>query len=289
MKKVMIALVAICGLAGGAASLRAQESTPPKVLVIDRESVKFGKDAGHEKNEAAFAKAFAAAKRPDHYLGTTTLSGPDEAVYFAGFDSYAQWGEAEKLSSDPKMQAVFGPLMEKDGDYVSDGHQAIATLNDKWSYHANVDIAPMRFFEIENIHLRPGHDKDWEDLVALFKATADKINLDESDIFYEVRYGAPDGTILIFTPRKALADLDAAMGQGKAFNDALGPDGQKKWADLLHAAVESARTDLLEFDPVMSYPPDSWVKEDPAFWKPKPAMAAKPSAAAKKSEEPAKK
>ena len=288
MKKILMAAMAVSWLAGGAMALRAQENAPPKVIVITRESVKVGKDAGHEKNEAAFAKALAALKRPDHYLATTTMSGPDEAVFFAGFDNYAQWGEAEKLGMDPKQEAVLGPMFEKDGDFISETHEAVATYNEKWSYHPAGDVASMRYFEIETIHLRAGRDKEWEDLVALFKATAEKVNLDESDMFFEVRYGAPDGTVLIFTPRKSLAELDTAMSNGKAFNEALGPDGQKKWAELLAACVESARMDLLEFDPGMSYPPESWLKEDPGFWKPKPMMAAKP-AAEKKAEEPAKK
>jgi hypothetical protein len=287
MRKILIAAVAVVCLTGGAAMLRAQDqnSPIPKVLLIDREMVKFSKDAGHEKNEAAFARAAAAAKLPDHYLAVTTMSGPSEAWFLVGFDSYAEWQKSSEYDSQPKVQAMFDPLMEKDADYVSDSDQVVATYNEKWSYKPDMNIAEMRYFEVETIRLRPGHDKDWDDLVALFLATAAKANMVEHDIFFEARYGAPNGTIYIFTPRKALGDLDAAMVAGKEFNDALGPDGQKKWAELIQATVASDSTTLLRFSPGMSYPPAEWVKSDPDFWKPKMMMAPKAAAPAEKKKE----
>ena len=281
MRKILIAAMAVVWLTGGAAMLRAQDqnSPIPKVLLIDREMVKFGKDSGHAKNEAAFAKAAGLAKTPDHYLAVTTMSGPSEAWFLVGFDSYAEWQKANEYDDQPKVEAVLDPLVEKDADYVSDSDQVVATYNDKWSYRPDMNIAEMRYFEVETIRLRPGHDKDWDDIVALFLATAAKVNLDEHDIFFEARYGAPNGTIYIFTPRKALGDLDAAMAAGKAFDDALGPDGQKKFADLEQAAIASDSTTLVRFSPEMSYPPEEWVKFDPSFWKPKMMMAPKPAAA----------
>jgi len=290
MKKVLIAAIALaCLTAGSAATLRAQDqnSPIPKVLLIEREMVKFGKDAGHGKNEAAYARAAAASKSPDHYLAVTTMSGPSEAWFLVGFDSYADWQKASAYDAQPKLQALFGPLEEKDADYVSDGNSTVATYNEKWSYRPGMNIAEMRYFEVETIRLRPGRDKDWEDLITLYKATAEKIHMDEHDIFFEGRYGAPNGTIYIFTPRKSLGDLDAAMGTGKAFEDALGMEGQKRWGELLEAAIAGDSTTLVRFSPEMSYPDDEWVKADPGFWKPKSMMAA-PKAPSTETKKPAK-
>ena len=289
MKKILIAAIALACMTGGSAvTLRAQDQTnpPPKVLLIIREMVKVGKGAAHTKNEAAFVRAFAAVKAPDRYLAVTTMTGPSEAWFFEGFDSYAEWEKTNQYDDQPKVGAAVGPIMEKDADYITDGNQTVATYNEKWSYRPGMNVAEMRYFEVETIRLRPGHDKDWEDLVALYKATAEKIKLDEHDIFFEARYGAPAGTVYIFTPRKSLADLDTAMGAGKAFQEALGPDGQKKWAQLIEAAIANDNTTLVRFSPEMSYPLDAWVKADPGFWKPK-AMAAQkaPAAAAKKPAE----
>ena len=275
-----MAAVAVSWFLGGATSLHAQDqaTSVPKVLVIDREMIKFGKGAAHAKNEAAFVRAFTTSKAPDRYLAATAMSGPGEALFFEGFDSFAAWAEADKYDSQPKVASLLEPLSEKDADYVSEGRQMVATFNEKWSYQPGMNIAEMRYFELETIRLRAGHTKEWEELVALYKTTAAKINMDEHDIFFEVRYGAPDGTVLIFTPRKSLADLDTAIGAGKAFQDALGESGQKKWAQLEEATIQSSSAELLHFSPEMSYPPDEWIKSDPAFWKPKPMAAAKTTA-----------
>ncbi|MGD1211970.1 MAG: hypothetical protein ABR973_11510 [Candidatus Acidiferrales bacterium] len=288
MKKILMAAIALACVTSGAAVLRAQDQTRPipKVLLIIKEPVKVGKGHGHALNEAAFVRAAMAAKMPDRYLAVTTMSGPSEAWFLEGYDSYAEMEKENKYDDQPKVEAMIRPLMEKDADYVSEGSQTVATYNEKWSYKPGMDVAEMRYFEVETIRLRQGHDKDWEELVALFKTTAEKINMDEHDIFFEARYGAPNGTIYIFTPRKSLADLDAAMGTGKAFQDALGEEGQKKWAKLLEAAIAADSTTLVEFSSEMSYPAEDWVKAYPDFWKPKPMMA--PKAPATETKKPAK-
>ncbi|HXQ25567.1 MAG TPA: hypothetical protein VN822_04090 [Candidatus Acidoferrales bacterium] len=290
MKRILMAAIALACITGGsAATLRAQDQTapPPKVLLIIREMVKVGKGEAHAKNEAAFVRAFAAVKAPDRYLAVTTMSGPSEAWFLEGFDSFAEWEKTNKYDDQPKVGAAVGPIMEKDAEYIADGNQTVATFNEKWSYRPAMNVSEMRYFEVETIRLRPGHDKDWEDLVTLYNATAEKINMDEHDIFYEARYGAPAGTLYIFTPRKSLADLDAAMGAGKAFQDALGPDGQKKWAQLIEATIANDNTTLVEFSPEMSFPPEAWVKADPDYWKPKPMAAPRTPAPAMPKPAPA--
>jgi hypothetical protein len=47
---------------------------PPPVLQIQREVIKEGKTAAHEKTEAEFVRAFRKAKFPGHYLAITTMS-----------------------------------------------------------------------------------------------------------------------------------------------------------------------------------------------------------------------
>ena len=78
MKRILMAAIALaCLTVGSVITLRAQEQNgPPKVLLIMREMVKVGKGSAHEKNEAAFAKAFAAVKAPDRYLAVTSFTSP---------------------------------------------------------------------------------------------------------------------------------------------------------------------------------------------------------------------
>ena len=159
MKRILLAVVAVSWLVGGATALRAQDETtepPPKVLVITREMVKVGKGAAHAKNEAAWVRAAMAAKEPDRYLAATTMSGTNEALFFAGFDTYAAYGEADKYDSQPKVEALTGTMAEKDGDYVSEGRTMVATFNEKWSWKPNMNVSEMRYFELETIRMRRG-------------------------------------------------------------------------------------------------------------------------------------
>lgn len=287
MKRFLIVVLALGGFTSGAWTLRAQEQTtagPPKVLVIYREMEKYGKRAGHVKNEAAFAQAFAAAKVPGHFLAVTSMSGHGQAWFLQMFDSYDAI-EKENAFEDarPGLQAQMDRLVAQDAEYVSEGTQMVARYNEGWSYHPGVDIAHMRYFVVETIQIRVGHGKDWEDLVSLIKTTSDKAKSTSHVAVFEVTQGAPEGTVLVIFPRKSLAELDNTA-QDKAFQDALGEGGQKRLAQLEEAAVASIRVDLFSFSPKMSYVPDDWVKADPAYWKPK--AAATPKAAAGSAKKP---
>jgi hypothetical protein len=278
MKAIVIAALAAVSLAGLAAPLRAQDQTmagPPKVLVVVRETVKLGKDAGHEKNEGAYAQAMAAAKSPAHFLAATSISGPDMAWFLNGYASFADAEKSHEFyESHAALKAQIDKLQQQDADYISDATTMIAVYNDKWSYRPNESLVDKPFIEVETIELRPGHGKEWEDLINLFLETAPKANMTQSDVFYEVRYGARTDTVLIFVPRKSVSDLDEIMGTDKAFEEALGESGRKRWSDLVQACVANDWTDLLVFNPAMSYPPDDFIKGDPDFWKPKHMAAA---------------
>jgi hypothetical protein len=133
----------------------------------------------------------------------------------------------------------------------------------------------MRYFEILAFHVRQGHDKDWDDLVKLVMAAYEKVP-GAHWATYEAIYGQPQGTYLVFTPLKSLAEVDQEMGQDKQFVAAMGDEGMKRLRELSAAAIESSQSNLFQFSPKMSYPLDAWVNADPDFWKPgAPAMAPK--------------
>lgn len=279
MKRFLVAVLAVSWFAGTALTVRAQDqasSGPPKVLVIYRETEKYGKHAGHVKNEVAFTQAFAASKSPGRFLAITAMSGPGEVWFLGLFDSYDALEKANQFDAQSGVQGQLERLSAQDAEYVSEATQIVARYDERSSYGPPVNISKMRYFEVTTIRVRSGHNQQWEDLVKLYKATAEKAKLDETDSFFEVRYGAPEGTILIFTPRESFAQLDAAAGPGsKAFQDALGESGQKRWAELFEASVANVRNDLYSFSPNMSYVPEAWVKGDPSYWKPKAAAAPK--------------
>ncbi len=71
---------------------------------------------------------------------------------------------------------------------------------------------------------------------------------------------------------KSLAEMDARVSDGKKLGEALGGAGMKKMAELEASCISSSQSNLFQFNPKISYPPDEWVKSD-SFWKPKPARS----------------
>ncbi|HEV2388950.1 MAG TPA: hypothetical protein VGS20_17040 [Candidatus Acidoferrales bacterium] len=256
--------------------------SPPKVLEIQREFGKFGRDAAHQRNEMAYVQAVTAAKSGNHYFAATAASGTGEAWFIVPHDSWEAYEKSLAAQQQEPLRAQLAGVMERDSEFVSNGSTILASYDEKSSYHANVNIAQMRYFEIETIRTRMGHDKDWEELVKLFSSTLDKANLDVHYAVYNVVYGAPAGTVLIFTPHKSLGELDSMSANfDKAFSAALGPDGQKRMSELTEAAIATDVNNLFAFDPKMSYPPEEWVQAD-SFWKPAKAMPKAAKAMAKK-------
>jgi hypothetical protein len=100
--RAWLAPAAFLCLASAPAVAAAQEAapnmSPPKVLQIFVESVKPGKGAAHEKVETGWPAAFRKAKWPSHYLAMTSMSGPGEAWYLGGYESYGRRSRSRRRS-----------------------------------------------------------------------------------------------------------------------------------------------------------------------------------------------
>ncbi len=288
MQRLTTFLLGMCFLLGGVGLAVAQEMSgavpPPKVLVIQREFVKPGKSGSiHDRSESNFVEVMTKAKWPTHYLACTSLSGRPRALFLVPYDSFDAW-EKDNLAmmKDKAVSEGMDKAMMTDGELLSDTDQTVATYSEELSLRANVDIAHMRYFEISLFHVKPGHRKDWNDLVKLVMAAYDKIP-DAHWATYEVAYGQQEGTTyIVFSALKSASEIDHEMTEDKDFMAAMGEDGMKKLSDLESSAMEPGQSNLFAFSPSMSYVPDEWVKADPDFWKPKkmaaPAAPKKPAA-----------
>ncbi|MGH9529556.1 MAG: hypothetical protein ACRD2S_06500 [Terriglobales bacterium] len=274
-KGLLLGAVFLFGSVGMVAAQDAPEGTmpPPKVLVIYREFLKPGR-AGtmHEKSERAFVDAYARAKWPTHYLAADSLSGKPRSIFLIGYDSFDAWEKDNKAQQkNAALSAALDRASLADGDLQSDADAGIFTFSDEYSLRAPVDIPHMRYFEISQYHVRPGHRKDWDELVKMVIAAYDKIP-DAHLATYETAYGA-GSSYLVITPLKSASEIDEESGRDKQFVAAMGEEGMKRLRDLEAGAIESIQTNLFIFNPRMSYPRDEWVKADPGFWQPKGAMS----------------
>ena len=134
----------------------------------------------------------------------------------------------------------------------------------------------MRYFYVTTVRVRPGHESEYEQINKITREAHQKANIPERWSAWQVNYGMPRGTFIIFQPLKSLADVDAfPQTHGEAYQAAIGEEGAKKLRELTTSAILTSETNIVAFSPKMSYPRKEWVEADPQFWTPKPAAEKK--------------
>jgi hypothetical protein len=256
-------------------------SSIPKVLGITREYTKPGK-AGmvHDKAESAFVQAMARAKWPTHYIGMTSLSGKQRALFLTQYESFEAW---EKDNQATAKNAALSASLDRagmaDGELLDSIDQGFFVFNEELSLRPRPDLSQMRYLDISAYHVRPGHNKDWNDIVKMVKNAYEKAVPEAHWGVFAQYYGGEGGTYLVLTARKSLSEIDRGLLDSKQFQAAMGEDGMKKLDELVSVAIESSLHNLFAFNPRMSYVADDWITSNPDFWK--PAAAAMPAAAPK--------
>lgn len=269
----------LCSLVTAPLVLSAQEdgiSGPPKILVVQREYLKPGKAGSlHTKSESAFVQAMTAAKSTSHYFGMESMSGPSRALYFSAYPSLAAWEQDNKsIRKNATLAAALDRATVADGELLSEYDQNVMALREDLSLN-NGDLIGMRYMDITRLEILPGHDRDWESLAKLYVDGYKKAVPNARWTTFELVYGVADTAVyIVVSPLKSLADADSNMGDSKKFVDSMGAAGMKKLAELAAACIKTQANNLYEISPRMSYPPDSWIKAEPDFWRPKVAAPA---------------
>jgi len=252
------------------------------VLVINREFLKPGKEATHEKTESAFVAAAKANKAPFHYLGMTSVTGPDRALFLSAYSSFTEWSnEMKSIEKMPALTSAIGNAM------VSDGDQLSATDTSVWMFDADKSQNPgnlvgMRYMEITAYTIKPGHGAEWVEAVKMVKAAYKKGVPEANWSMFEEQYGSPGNGYLVVWPLKSIGDIDGRMASGPKFAAAMGGDGMKKLEALVAACVQDEHTNIFAFDPKISLPPAEWITAEPDFWAPKHVAAPAKKPAEKK-------
>lgn len=285
MKKSVFLLTIMCLFLLGSVNTLAQPQTPPlppKILRIYREDVKPGMGAAHEKVEVGWPKAFAKAKYPIYYLAMTSMSGPNEAWFIEGHESFAAIENAEQVvGKNAVLKSELDQLGMQDSGWLSGARTLLAVFNEELSYRAGVNVPQMRYFTVATIRVRPGLGADFTEQRRLIKAALEKAQADVHFAVYQVISGAPSGTYLVFTPMKSLSEMEPNPARTKAYQEALGEENRKKVSELASKAVLVNEPALFAFSPKMSYLSKEFMAADPAYWNPKPAVTTKKELAKK--------
>ncbi len=276
--RILVALALTCTYAGVTA---AQEMTSgsagvPKVLQITREYIKAGKAGmAHDKTESLFVDAMTRAKWPTHYIGLSSLSGKSRGLYLTSYESFEAWQkDTEAVAKNATLSAALDRAAMADGEVLESIDQGVFYYNEEMSLRARADLSQMRYMEATLYHVRPGKQKVWTEVVKMAKAGYEKGLPDAHwGMFAEV-YGGDQGTYLLLSSHKTLAEIDQNMLSSKQFMATMGEEGMKKLEELYGECCEVAQTQLFAFNPRQSYVKEEWIKGDPDFWKPR--AAAKP-------------
>jgi hypothetical protein len=275
MKKMMLSLFAICLFVSAALEARAQAVPPPKVLSIFREEIKAGRGGAHEKLETGYVRALQKAKWPVYSIAMTASAGGTDAWFVSAYDSFgALEKDRQNMNKNAQLSADFERLDAMDADFRTGQRGILCSLNEELTIGGSFDISQMRYFAVNTVRVRPGHDEEYQEARKMLMEAVKKGDPNAHSIVYTVRAGMPSGTYLIFTPRKSLAEMDPNPAVAKAVQDAMGASNAKKRQKLLADSVIGTETSIYSFSPKMSYVPKEWG----AYWAPKPPPSPKPVA-----------
>ena len=286
--KFAVALSLTATYAYGAAAQEAPSgSSPiPKVLQITREFVKPGKAGmAHDKSESAFVDAMARAKWPTHYIGMTSLSGKSRALYLTSYESFDAWQkDTEAVAKNATLSAAIEHALVADGELLDSVDQGVFYFREEMSLRPRADLSQMRYMAVVHFKVRPGKEKQWNEVVKMAKAGYEKGVPGAHWGMFQQLYGGDSGTYLLLISHKTLAEIDKGFTEDKQFEAAMGEDGMKKFGELYAECCEVAQNQLFAFNPHQSYVQEEWIKADPSFWKPKAVVAsAKAPAGGKKT------
>ena len=257
-----------------AAPSQAQVMTgPPKVILLEWETLRPGTSSAHDKVAAGFAALADRASSPAHWIGMNAMTGDEnQALFIGGFPSFAasqQWREAEEaaFAKSPALKAE-AERLEKAGAALHVSQKGVfASYKPDMSYHppGPADMGKARFVEVTVTRIRPGRGPDYEDLMKTLNQARDKAGVPGHSAAFGVVSGAPSGTYVWVHPMAALAEMDGEYG--KALIAALGEEQWKKLRMVFAEITEESTRTLFVINPKASRPHPAVADADPAFWK----------------------
>jgi hypothetical protein len=294
MSRKTIALgIVLSGLAAAVGAQSPDRSGPPPVLSIEREEIKPGRMAAHEKLNVAFVSAIAKTPSQSHWLGLVPVSGDDNSTLF--IQAFSNFAEAENLRkadeellSTATVKADMEALDKQGADLHASQRTTFARYRSDLSFRpATVEeVAQSRYFGITTVRVKYNRIPEYVEYVKALNAAREKANFPVKLAAYQVTTGAPAGTFVYFRPLKSLKTWDddyARMSEvEKAITEAAGGEEAARKLRLAGAdVVLTADSAVYAMNPKISRPGPEFVKYDVAFWTPKPAETQTAAAAPK--------
>ena len=279
--------ITVAGLTAGVVHAQEHASAPhgpAPVLVTVREMLKPGDEAAHARLEAEYISVLNANKGSEYYLGMGAITGKQQVMFLSGYSSLEEMADVHDFN-DTVLGNKLDRINSEHNATLTGVNTAIWRLCPGLSNPNTVNLGKMRFMELTQIHVKLGHSPEFADLVQQIRAGWMKTDPDFHYLLYEQTFGdSHDDSYLVVIAVKSLADLDKHHSMMAKYRQGLGENAYKHMLDFESANYDGTVSNLFVFTPSMSRLPKSWIKDDLAFWKPKPAteVPAKKGAAGKK-------
>jgi hypothetical protein len=268
----------LISLSAGALAALAQTMAPAPVLQIIREVNKEGRAAAHEKVETEWAAASRKANLPGRYVAFATMSGPSEFWFFEPMPSFAVSDEWQKAMEKEPVKTTMDNLDSRDGELRASSVTYYAVYRPDLSYKPEkFNPAKVRFIPLTTFRVKIGRDDDFAAGTKQYFDAMRKANVDSCFLTYQVVAGSQDSTFLSLEMTEGIKTLDSIPARMQAVAQAMGPDNLARFMKSGGDIFVSIQNTFLQVKPGMSYPLQSMVDADPAFWKPKAAGAAAPA------------
>lgn len=250
----------------------AEHMGPPNIIRIGREEVKPGRIDAHNKLEAAWAEGIRKAGLPTYYLAATSVTGPSEAWFISGYNSWADLEKENKLfDNTPALTSVMQQYGPQESDLLSNMRTVIARYREDLSYQPNIQLGQMRYFNVRTVRVRAGHDSDYLQIRKIVNEARQKANFDVHQAVFQVASGGNSSTYLVFTPVKTLDQVDQATPA--MTEKLLADDARKELLALVDKTIMYTEDQILAFDPKMSNASPQTVAQDSEFWSQRATVA----------------
>ncbi len=282
-KSVAWMAVATVGLMAVAA--RAQEHTsephgPAPVLMTVREMVKPGEEATHAKLESEYAAVLDAGKGSEYYLGMGAITGKQQTVFLSGYASLEEMSDVHDYD-ETMLGEKLDALDKQHGGTLAGVDTAVWRLRPGLSNPDMTSLGKMRYMELVQIHVKLGHGAEFTDVFKHIRQGWMKVDPDFHYVVYQQMFGeSADDSYLVVIAVKSLEDLDKHHAKVVTYQKGVGEDAYKEMLEFQRADYNSTVSNLFVFTPSMSRLPESWTKDDAAFWN-QPAAPVKKAATTK--------
>ena len=254
-------------------------AAPPSILVLVRQEIQSGKSGEWQKLVASISRACERLDAPSFWIDLEPLTGTRETLTFDPFDSFEQVEQAH--SGWKQFYAAHPDLAQTQGEIdslVSNERTIVAVRRDDLGAPAeDIDLSEARFLRVLEVHLFPGHERDFAESIKLWGQARSKAKTEVPWIVYQVKQGTPSPTFLVFWPLSELKEYDDLLAEKEELlEEQEGEDTADRLSQIAREAYSSTESNLYAVHPQTSHVPKEFASGDADFWKPAGGAEPKP-------------